>query len=107
MHPELGPQPAHGSLQTSEGALLQTFFFLFLFLLLLVILIRAEGAVGQAIYADDLLVGVLEDEVLALLQLHADVDDAAQDAPGVLHAQVDLAGKLIGLELLGAQDDVA
>lgn len=53
------------------------------------------------------LVGVLEDEVLALVQLAADVDDAAQDAPGVLHAQVDLAGKLVGLELLRAQDDVA
>ena len=53
------------------------------------------------------LVGVLQDQVLALLQLAADVDDTAQDAPGVLHAQVDLAGKLVGLELLGAQDDVA
>lgn len=53
------------------------------------------------------LVGVFQDEVLALIQLAADVNDAAQDAPGVLHAQVDLAGKLIGLELLRAQDDVA
>lgn len=53
------------------------------------------------------LVGVLQDEVLALVQLAADVDDATQDAPGVLHAQVDLAGKLVGLELLRAQDDVA
>lgn len=53
------------------------------------------------------LVGVLQDEVLALVQLAADVDDAAQDAPGVLHAQVDLAGELVGLELLRAQDDVA
>ena len=84
-----------------------TFFFLFLLLLLLVVLIGAEGAVGQAVDTDDLLIGVLEDEVLALLQLHADVDDAAQDAPGILHAQVDLTGELVGLELLGTQDDVA
>lgn len=53
------------------------------------------------------LVGVLQDQVLALVQLAADVDDAAQDAPGVLHAQVDLAGELVGFELLGSQDDVA
>uniref|UniRef100_A0A3Q4GXZ7 Sulfotransferase n=1 Tax=Neolamprologus brichardi TaxID=32507 RepID=A0A3Q4GXZ7_NEOBR len=53
------------------------------------------------------LVRVLQDQVLALVQLEADVDDAAQDSPGVLHAQVDLAGEFIGFELLGAQDDVA
>lgn len=52
------------------------------------------------------LVGILHDEVLALLQLHAGVDDAAQDAPGIVHVQVDLAGKLHRLELLGAQDHV-
>lgn len=52
------------------------------------------------------LVGVFEDEVLALVQLAADIDDTAEDSPGVLHAQVDLAGELIGFELLGAQDDV-
>lgn len=50
------------------------------------------------------LVGVFEDEVLALVQLAADVDDAAQDAPRVLHAQVNLTCKLIGLELLRAQN---
>ena len=50
------------------------------------------------------LVRVLHDEVLALLQLHACVNDAAQDAPGVVHVQVDLVGKLNWLELLGAQD---
>ena len=53
------------------------------------------------------LVGVLEDEVLPLVQSAADVDDAAQYAPGVLHAQVDLRGELVGLELLGAQDHMA
>ena len=52
------------------------------------------------------LVGILEDQVLALIQLAADVDDTAKDSPGVLHAQVDLAGELVGFELLGSQDDV-
>lgn len=86
--------------------MLQTFLFLF-FLLILLIFIRAEGAVGQAVDPDHLLVGVLEDEILPLIQLHADVDDASQDAPGVLYAEVNLAGKLIWLELLRAQDHVA
>lgn len=86
--------------------MLQTFLLLF-FLLILLILIRAEGAIRQAVDADHLLVGVLEDEVLALIQLHADVDDTAQDAPGVLYAQINLAGKFIGLELLRAQDHMA
>lgn len=103
---ELGPWAARRSLETSER-LVQTFFLLLLLFFILIVLVRTEGAVRQAVDSDDLLIGVLEDEVLALLQLHADVDDAAQDAPGVLHTQVDLAGKLIGLELLGAQDDVA
>ena len=52
------------------------------------------------------LVGVLQDQIFALIQLAADVDDAAEDSPGVLHAQVDLAGELVGFELLGPQDDV-
>lgn len=52
------------------------------------------------------LIRVFEDEVFALLQLATDVDHTAQDAPGILHAQVNLAGKLIGLELLCAKDDM-
>ncbi len=52
------------------------------------------------------LIRVFKDEIFALLQLLTDVDHAAQDAPGILHAQVNLAGKLVGLELLCAQDDV-
>lgn len=52
------------------------------------------------------LIGVFEDEVFALLQLTTDVDHTAQDAPSILHAQVNLAGKLIGLELLCAKDDM-
>ena len=52
------------------------------------------------------LVGVLHDEVLALLELHADVHHTAQDAPGILHVQVDLVCKLSRLKLLRPQDHV-
>lgn len=61
-----------------------------------------EGLLRRVVVAH--LIGVFEDEVLALVQFAADVDDAAQDAPCILHAQVDLACKLVGLELLRAQD---
>lgn len=86
--------------------MLQTFLFFF-FLLILLIFIRAEGAIRQTVDADHLLVGVFEDEVLPLIQLHADINDASQDAPGVLYAQINLAGKFIWLELLCAQDHMA
>lgn len=52
------------------------------------------------------LVGILHDEVLPIRQLHADVDNAAQDTPGVVHAQVDLVSELHGPELLCAQNHV-
>lgn len=45
--------------------------------------------------------------ILTILLLHADIDDAPQDTPGVVHGQVDLRGELVRLELLRAQDDVA
>ena len=46
------------------------------------------------------------DEVFALVQLHADVDDAAQDAPAVVHVERNLLRELARLELLHAQDHV-
>ena len=52
------------------------------------------------------LVGVLHDEVFALVELHADVDDAAQDSPAVVHVERDLLRELARLELLHAQDHV-
>ena len=52
------------------------------------------------------LVGVLQNQVFAFLQLHADVYDAAQNCPGIVHVQVDLLCKLHRLELLSAQNGV-
>lgn len=72
----LAPSPTLRSPRLQRPALPTFFLLLFLFLILFVLL-GAEGAIRQAVDSDDLLVGVLEDEVLALLQLHADVNDAA------------------------------
>lgn len=55
---------------------------------------------------DERLVGVLDEEVLALVKLHADLDEALEDAPHVVHVQVDLRGELLGLVPLDAQDHV-
>ena len=40
------------------------------------------------------------------LKLHDDIEDASDDAPGVLHAQVDLLGKVCWLEVLHTKDHV-
>lgn len=44
--------------------------------------------------------------VLTIFLLHADVDDAAEDAPRVVHGKVDLRRELVRLELLRAEDHV-
>ena len=71
------------------------------------VVLALEGVVGDVVEPDDGLVGVLDDEVLAVLLLHDEVDDAADDAPRVVHVQVDLGRELARLELLRAQNDVA
>ncbi len=73
--------------------------------MLVILLIRIFLNI-ETIKLPSCLIRVFKDEIFALLQLLTDVDHAAQDAPGILHAQVNLAGKLVGLELLCAQDDV-
>jgi len=62
--------------------------------------------VGDVVEPEDWLVGVLDDEILAVALLHDDVNDASDDGPGVVHAQVDLLTEFNRLELLCSQDDV-
>ena len=52
------------------------------------------------------LVGVFHYKVFSFFQFHAGVNDAAEDAPGVVHVQIDLTRKLDRLKLLGAQNNV-
>ena len=52
------------------------------------------------------LIRIFHDQVFALIQFHADIDDTPQDTPTVVHVQGDLICKLSWLELLHAQNDV-
>lgn len=52
------------------------------------------------------LVWILHDKVFAVVKVHADINDTTQDAPSVIHAQIDLVGKLVWSELLCAEDNV-
>ena len=72
-----------------------------------IIVVTLERVVRHLVEADNGLVGILDQEILAVLLLHAQVDDAAEDAPCIVHVQVDLRGKVRRPELLSAQDDVA
>ena len=77
-------------------------------LILVVALVLAfEGAVRDVVEPDDRLHRVLDDEVLSILLLAHQVNDAAHDAPCVVHRQVDLSAELCGLELLHPKNDVA
>ena len=77
------------------------------FLLGVRVLLALEGVVWDVVQPNDGLVGILDDQILPVLLGAHEVDDAADDPPGVVHGQVDLRGELARLELLGAQDDVA
>lgn len=77
----------------------------FVIALAIVRVIGVESIVWDVVQTDDRLVGVLHDQVFAILLLHHQIDDASQDSPGVVHAQVDLVANSCG-ELLRAEDDV-
>ena len=79
----------------------------FLFTLFVRIFVALKGGVGDVVEPEDWLVGVLDNEVLAILLHHDQVDDTPNDAPAVVQVNVDLVGKVLRLELLRAQDDVA
>lgn len=59
--------------------------------------------VRDVVEPEDGLVGILDDEILAIILLHNDVNDASDDGPRVVHAKVDLLTEFDWLELLGAQ----
>ena len=75
-------------------------------LVVFVAVVVVEGVEGDRVEADDGLVRVLEEQVLALVEGEAEVDDVAEDPPGVRHLQVDLRRELARLLHVGAEDHV-
>lgn len=85
--------------------LLVTLALLLRGLVLLVVLV--EAASGHLVQAEDGLVGVLDEDVLAvLLALEAHVGDGADDTPTVGEGQVHLVSEVAGLPADDAEDDV-
>ena len=58
------------------------------------------------VQAHDWLVGLLDNQVFALIQLEAEVNDSPDNAPAVLHVQVDLHGKVLGLAHLQVRSHI-
>lgn len=74
------------------------------FALVLTILVQAVGR--NFIQTEDGLVGVLDEDELAVLPLETHVDDGADNTPSVGQRQVHLVGEVSGLPADNPQDDV-
>ena len=59
-----------------------------------------ESILRYRVQAQELLVGVLDQQVLAIILLHAQVYQRPHDAPAVVHVQVDLLCKVLWLHHL-------
>lgn len=77
----------------------------FLNLLLLVVLL-VEAASRDLVQSQDRLVGVLDEDKLALLALEAHVGNGADDTPAVGEGQVHLVGEVAGLPANDAENNV-
>lgn len=70
------------------------------------ILILLESVRRHLVKADGGLVGVLDQDVLAVVFAHDHVDESTDDGPTVVEVEVHLAGELAGLVAEHAEDDV-
>ncbi len=57
-------------------------------------------------YKTSHLIGVLHKQIGAGIALHEVVDDASEDAPSVIHVEVDLLREVGGAEFVGSEDDM-
>lgn len=70
------------------------------------ILILVEAADGDFVQTKDGLVGVFDEDKLALLALETHVGNGADDTPTVGEGQVHLVGEVAGFPADNAEDDV-
>ena len=68
------------------------------------VLVQAPG--GELVQPQDALVGVLDEDELAVLALQAHIGDRAHDAPAVGQLEVHLVGEIAGLPADNTKDDV-
>ena len=74
--------------------------------LIFFIIVGFKGGIRDVVKANNMLVGILDDQVLAILLGHDLINDATNNAPAIVQRQVDLSGEFSGFELLRAQDHV-
>lgn len=94
------PQPANQSINTYLILGLINFLDDLTFAIIL------ETASWDLVQAQDLLVGVLDKNVLALLTLETHVGDCADNTPTVGQAQVHLLSEVAGLPAYNTEDNV-
>lgn len=82
------------------------FLLIALFIFLRVVVIILKRIVGNVVQQQGWLVWILQDEILAIGQLHTSVNDAPKNAPAIVQIQIGLISKLLGLECLRSQNDV-
>lgn len=70
----------------------------------LIVLIEAAG--GDLVQTQDGLVGVLDEDELAVAAVKAHVGDGADDTPSVVEGEVHLGGEVAGFPADDAEDDV-
>jgi hypothetical protein len=73
---------------------------------LLLVVILIEAASRDLVQSQDRLVGVLDEDELALLALEAHVGNGADDTPAVGEGQVHLVGEVAGLPADDAKNNV-
>lgn len=79
----------------------------FTVIFLIRVLFALESVIGDIIQSNDGLVGVLDNQELAVLLLHDQIHDTSNHTPTIIHGQIDLSGKLGGFEVLRPQNDVS
>lgn len=70
------------------------------------LLVLLERVLRHTVQAQNRLVGVLNEDVLALVHTQDHVDDCAHDTPSVVEVERHLCGELAGLVGEYAEDDV-
>ena len=83
----------HLLLLTVVAGLLIFAVFTILFPTVAFTVVALEGVVGDVVQSHHGFVGVAQQQVFTLLQLHTRVDDDTKDAPRVVHIQRDLLGE--------------
>src|SRR5690349_14276290 len=75
--------------------------------LLVILLSLLKGRLRDRVETDDRLVGVLDEDILALWQLQGQVDNSLDNTPSVGHLQAHLRSKLLGTADLSSENSVA